>query len=702
MFFGGMGAALLGCMLAEPVRPQTVPTEAMWSDTDSEWVVGERDAEGRLLGVVRYFRRDGTICCATEHVDGVPHGHFQRYHENGEVAREGTFVHGTLDGTNVFIRSIGPTTETFPTGLDERVWRAELDYRDGAIVAGRLYDRDGQPVGDGGAQMPERPAAVPAEAQHDGARGQWVHGQSDGEGRRAGTWRWWSGAGVLVEVTEYRAGQPHGRCTTYHDDGTPAEDFFCEDGQRHGLYRAWNGRGDLVAELGFSQGLREGPFRMQAARGDIAEERVAVLEGTFEGDQAVGPCRMLDADDALVMERDLGVYLDEQTLSESPVLADEARPRVYWERVCGALIGARRFGEAICAAARAVAAGADPKNLRALLSRCAVPRTAQGALAAFAQLRGEEKLVPFVHALVRGADPGHVLRHMAMLLDQRTLSRPAHAFVDTAIALEPERHEYRFTRALVRASLGWPAGARADVRALAETCPQEHAFLQQYLSALFPRFDFWPARVAVPRAGRDDVPEAPARSVEDVRLVVQKYATRLARVRTAIVARAGAGELSWMPPDVSSLLPEGPVSLDVFDGVDDAPFVDETLDLGSAEIPVLLRFARDDWAALCWLCWACGLDAVSLPGQMRARVDHRDAVAMMMERVWRCRDRLQTSGQVAESLGVASFTWEGIDVDALHPGVAQIAESEHAEVRAMFTWLGDANVASPWQRGLRA
>lgn len=688
-------------MLTEPARPQTVPSEAVWSESDSEWVVGERDAQGRLHGLVRFFRPDGTICCATEHVGGAPHGRFQRYHESGELAREGAFARGVLDGTNVFFRSSGVTTESFPAGLSESVWRAELDYRDGAIVCGRLYDRDGRRVLEDGSPMPERPEGVPESAHHEGGRARWADGACDGEGRREGTWRWWNAQGVLVEVTEYRAGQPHGRCTTYHDDGAPAEDFFCEDGQRHGLYRAWNGRGHLVAELGFVQGLREGPFRMLAARGDVADERVVALEGQFECDQAVGQCRLLGAAGEVVIERDLGVYVDEQTLCESPVLDDKQRPRVYWERVCGALIGARRFGEAICAAARAVAAGAAPRGLRTLVARSAIPRTAQGALAAFAQLRGEDKLGPFVHALVRGADPAHVLRHLAMLLDQRTLSRPAHAFVDTAIALEPERSEYRFTRALVRASLGWPAGARADARALAETHPDEHDFLQQYLSALFPRFDFWPARETPPSAGRDDVADAPARSLEDVRLVVQKYATRLSRVRSAVLSRAGAGELSWMPADVSHLLPEGPVSLDLMDGADEAPFVDETLDFGSAELPVLMRFARDDWAALCWLCWACGLDDVVLPKRVHARVDHRNAVAMVMERLWRCRDRLQTGGNVAESLAARGFTWEGIHVDALQPGVAQIAESEHAEVAAMFAWLGDRDVVSPWQRGLR-
>jgi hypothetical protein len=44
---------------------------------------------------------------------------------------------------------------------------------------------------------------------------------------------------------------------------------------------------------------------------------------------------------------------------------------------------------------------------------------------------------------------------------------------------------------------------------------------------------------------------------------------------------------------------------------------------------------------------------------------------------------------------------DGADVGSLHPNLAGIAEQQYAEMKALFLWLSDAAVKSPWQDGLR-
>lgn len=197
-------------------RPTTVPAAATWDDNDQEWVLAERNADGELHGRVLYFRADGTKCCATDFVDGTPHGEFARFHENGEPSRTGTYVEGALHGTNVFVRSTAQTTENFPQGLGPQIWRCELDYVEGNVTEGRLFDRDGRRVMEDGEPFPDvRPAGVPAEAHfkkpegHDDYR--WVAGavrdNDDGTIDRIGMWRYWTPDGELVLEEKYVDGQ---------------------------------------------------------------------------------------------------------------------------------------------------------------------------------------------------------------------------------------------------------------------------------------------------------------------------------------------------------------------------------------------------------------------------------------------------------------------------------------------------------------
>jgi hypothetical protein len=104
---------------------------------------------------------------------------------------------------------------------------------------------------------------------------------------------------------------------------------------------------------------------------------------------------------------------------------------------------------------------------------------------------------------------------------------------------------------------------------------------------------------------------------------------------------------------------------------------------------------------LCWLCWSAGLDRVALPAALDPPAAFGDAAGMSIERMWRCRDKLITGGLRAMTQGVPGFVWEGIEIDLLPSVLAEIATDEYREMRAVFYWLCDEGVQSPWQDNLR-
>jgi hypothetical protein len=266
----------------------------------------------------------------------------------------------------------------------------------------------------------------------------------------------------------------------------------------------------------------------------------------------------------------------------------------------------------------------------------------------------------------------------------------------------------------------------AETIALPPEYEEQRAFLEGYIRVIFSRFPFAPAGLEL-RTTFPDVPAGPEQPLENVRAQIQKYATRLAQLRAAVVARMPPGAAPpWLPPDPSALLPDGPVSLETWDfdeivvdeGAPAGPgappdaeppppesklvAVDETLTIeASTPLPTLLRLARRDWTGLCWMCWGVGLDRVALPEAIAARADFGAAAGLSIERLWRCRDRIITCGLRAMTQGVSGFEWEGIDIDRVPALLAEIAADEFREMRAVFYWLCDAGVQSPWQANVR-
>ena len=188
-------------------KPESVDPRAWWSASDNEWVFGDKDADGQLHGRVTYWRPDGTLVNHCDHAHGTPHGAYARYHESGEVSRQGTIVHGKIQGTDVFLRTDSATTERFPAGLGEAVWRAEMDMVAGRVVGGRLFDRDGRQVAEDGTPCPPRPDGVPEAALYSSTSGRWVLGETDDAYLRTGPWRFYTQEGWVQQETEYVAGE---------------------------------------------------------------------------------------------------------------------------------------------------------------------------------------------------------------------------------------------------------------------------------------------------------------------------------------------------------------------------------------------------------------------------------------------------------------------------------------------------------------
>ncbi|MCY1014178.1 thioredoxin domain-containing protein [Pyxidicoccus sp. MSG2] len=641
------------------IAPPGVPAEAGWDEGDQEWGHGGHDDDGEKHGPWRFWRADGTLCneCHMEH--GKPHGPFKRFHESGGVSQEGQFVEGALHGPRTWHATAGFTTERMhENGVSEQVRKTVMVYDQGRVVGIQHFDGQGRRVvPTTGEPYPERPKAVPPEAEFREDEGQWAHVHLDAEG------------------------------------------------ERHGLCRFWTAQGELVWEAEYVHGSRSGRYHSRS-EDEYLDPRVAFDQGECEDDMARGVWSLLDADGKVVTTRDLGAAQGEEELKDSPVFSNLPRTASAWREYAATCAEAKKYREAVLAVARAAACDQRAEALSELLARVALPRTPENARDVAGQtLEGAgDAWAPMADTLVRGGDAGMLLRGYAVLLDQSDRPCAALDFVNAALLLHPERTEYLFTRGLILLNLGLDQHAKLDAEGLTATEPKTAKFLEAYARCLFRRLDFWPAEEK-PHSTYDGLPEAPGQELTAIHRIVQKYATRLQLVRSAMLKRFKPGaSLPWMPPDLSALLPGGPLEL-VVDEFDDEEgetiSIDETLPIHEMGLPDLARAARADWNALTWLMWACGERGVVMPRAVAPPGEFGHAAGMASQRLWRSRDIRVTGGRGAKMSNSPGFVFEGVDIDELHPNLVGIAEQQYADMQAMFLWLINPSNVSPWQDNLR-
>jgi len=678
-----------------PNRPAAVPAVGVWNPEVGKWEVSPRDAHGVRNGEYLQYRDDGTLYSRARFVEDRQDGPFVIYNRDGSVAREGQYVAGQIDGTVTAYASESPEGEPLrkccvPPGAARLCER----FRAGHFLVEVFYDREGRAILSDGRLCPPRPEGLPELAQFDESRGGWTLRSLEVD-------RFWS------------------------EDGTPSEEIaHGRDGAR--VVRRFDGTGQLQQEAGFTADDKvDGPFWRRFAASEpppYADQRIRQERGAYDNGQPVGTWTFLDADGQALRVIDRGGAFRDGDEAGSPALTDAGGD---WPARAQSLAAAGRVREALLAAARGAVALGD---------RAAFERFRDAHVVALAPEReaqwGEAlsqatdaTIVSVLDALVSGADAAACFRALASVLPG---IQPVSAeLVEASLLLAPERRMTHLTRALLRFQRGDRAGALADADVVGGESADAADSLRSYAQIVFRRFDDWPGRETFATDPElEGVSIEPAHDMDDVRHTIGVYATRLDRVRGALRALRDEDDTSaWLPPDLSHLLPGGPIALRheivecdpepdangdgdaaaVVDGAGapETVEIDEGLETGGAAVPALLASARADWAALSWLCWAIGLDGVALPDAMSGRSEMAVAMKMFVQRTWRLKDRLTSGSLVARSQGVPGFEWQGVDIDALPRHLAEMAAAEYIAVRSMFIWLASSDSLSPFQDDIR-
>jgi hypothetical protein len=666
-------------------RPAGVPDKATWLADREVWEAVGLDRAGNKHGEVTQWRTDGTVYLRAHYREGRMHGPFTFFHPNGQVAREGMYVDGEPDGLLMAYGSDAPSPEVLRTCcVPDGAWQMKSRFEHGRLLGEIFCDREGRVLLSDGSLRPERPSNVPLEAEFDEYARRWMTGPIDDRGSWTGLWRFWNSDGVIDEEAEYRESRKVWSRLYDPDGSLRQEAHFEDDSTRHGGYR----RRLLPDE--------ESPW---------SDPRIRQERGAFEHGQLVGPWTYLDGGGVVVRAVDYGRAYSE---GDADAFRDRPLSGEGWMALARALTVEGRVREAVCAAARGAARSGDKDLLLRFLAEVTVPvseATNQAVLAALAQ--GEVTVARALDALMAGADPASVLRTLSSILKGH--SQAALDFIDASILLAPERRMSYMTRALVRVELGDTRGAAADAEVVAGDSADAAEFLRSYVRVLFPPWSFWPSR-EVPESPLEDMPEAPGQPLDRIRWAIQLYASRLQAIRAELLGRLSPAP-PWLPPDLAALLPDGRLPLEsrtvqIVDETDDGPEttemkVDETLETGSLTVPSLMRLARANWAALCWLCWSAGLAEVGLPAELSPPANFDKAAGMIISRYWRAQDGVVTGGLRSVTHGVPGFTWEEMDIDGMPRHFVEMAHQEYLEMRAAILYLASPENASPFQADLR-
>ncbi|WP_437573469.1 toxin-antitoxin system YwqK family antitoxin [Sorangium sp. So ce887] len=677
-------------------RPPSVPPAARYNPEHGTFELVETDADGRPSGECRVYRAsDGSLLSRCRYADGVKDGPFTMFHPNGQPAQRGRYRDGQLDDEVVVYGSDAPSElKLRPCCVPPGAWELRTQYREGRIVRQVFHDRAGNPISADGSRWPDRPAGVAEEADYEQGSQRWLVREED-EASATLLHRYFTREGEPSQEIEIRAGARY-RELRYGAQGRPSEERHLDpEGRLHGPSVRWFPDPDASPYL---------------------DPRVREERGQYAHGHPVGAFTGLDAGGATVVQRELGAALDEASLVASPALAEDL---AAWdaERVWALareLLQGGRAREACCAAARAAVRGGERERLAEFLHAATLrprPEVAERRGRALLETPDATALGA-LDELLLGAEPSAAYRTLAAALP--CSRRVALSLVEAALLLEPERRSTCITRALLRLQVGDTRGVLEDADRIEPEAAAMAEHLRTFVRLLFPEFAFWPARQVI-----DSLPADASATVEldqpldQVRQKIQLYATRLLRLREAVQrSLPGTEPCPWLPPDLSHVLPDGPVELartaatlteETENGVETVELtVDETLDPGALPVSLLMRRARAEWAALCWLCWSAGLDRVALPERIAPRPDFTAAVNMSLTRCFRARDQLQTGGLVSRARGVPGFVWEGHAIDRLDATLAVIAADEYFEMRCLFVWLLFPENISPFQSDIRA
>jgi hypothetical protein len=672
-----------------PERHPQIPADAVWVEEVAKWEVVGRSGTGIKEGESRLYRPDGTLYMRSRYVAGLQEGGFEAYHPDGRIAREGHYENGLLVGSLLAHAPEGEDGEPLRSCcVPPNAYQLRAEYERDELLFQRFFDRQGRLLLSDGSVCPAPPPGLPASATFDEGERRWAVSPAPEDGEPL--WRFYREDGSLQEEARFDEGVKL-LCRLHAPDGElEQETHFDRNGRRHGSHRRRFIDGEMSPYLD--------------AR--IFEER-----GELEDDEPVGRWTFLDREGVVVRTVERGRPLPADGPAH-PVFADQQRPPRDWNEQAAALAAGGQTAQAICAAARAAAGQHAAEDLVSFIARHTVAlRPSEAVALAEKALAVEvEPARALLSALVSGGDPAMLFRSLASV--QRESPRAGCDFVEAALLLEPDRPMTYLTRALLRLELGEEQAALADAARLQLVSEESARFVRDYARVLLPVWGFWPHREKLAEAPLEGFPEAPQQPIEAIRRTVQLYATRLSRLRAAVVDRhPGHPPPRWAPPDLGALLPAGPLELrrysaEITDEIDDGTEtvtveIDETLDPEGAGLPALMRAARSQWAALSWLCWSCGLARVELPERLEAPSGFAAAAAAAIARFFRGQDVLSTGGLRSRTAGVPGFSWEAMEIDEMPKPFVALAVEEYFELRALFLWLLSPENLSPFQSDLR-
>jgi hypothetical protein len=488
--------------------------------------------------------------------------------------------------------------------------------------------------------------------------------------------------------TRENQAQPPPAALTGDDDAEPSEDEELDDGL------------DALPE--------NGAVEWKVPRFILADKAIATVKGTVKGRDFQGPVQLLDGAGKVLRTLELGGPVEDARVEA--VLVNESRDPKAWKQLAQQLVKEQHVGEATLAMLRAAGAGEPLETITAWLAEHTLVRRERAALeraqkATFVMSNMNRFGAPpprkasyLVEELLQGAYPASVCRELAIDQDQYASSRAAADLIRAAKVLNPDdKPYYAYTQALIEMSLGNPDAARVCADELRGTSEQQADFLTTYLNGLFPQYGFWPGDDAICTIELEVEAQPPARKLADFRNAIQKTALRVKSLREHLTALVPP-ETSWLPPSVDALLAKSKVTL----GDDEAVGLEQWQE---KSIPQLLRFVRNEWARLTWLCWLAGLDAVGLPSATsKPRSPTVVARALRLRLALfelKAEDTELEAGideaDLDDARLVSTVAWcDSTPAEIDGANASEIAIPETAAILAAFDWAASAEVASPF------
>lgn len=128
--------------------------------------------------------------------------------------------------------------------------------------------------------QPNRPAAVPAEAEWISYKKMWAMGEKNAQNNRQGAWRWWRADGKLFLEEQYENGNQHGSYKRYFLDGNPAIEGNYNHGKWDGEVHFYRSDSEANSEMpkGYSSNIRKITVRYED--GQKSEMRYFLGDGT--------------------------------------------------------------------------------------------------------------------------------------------------------------------------------------------------------------------------------------------------------------------------------------------------------------------------------------------------------------------------------------------------------------------------------------